>query len=304
MLTVSICIACIMQHVAGAFLEAPSKERAMRKEQERKLAFRDMDLPLAEFITHIGPAAAAATCKSWVTTFGADAQAGCKASFILTDPACDKNCQNAFKKDPLFLSDRCPATCQGGSRASSKAKSLKSRSAWAMALENKFSLDSKEDKVRKEKKAKKAKNDKKARKDKEDEENEAEDKSEKLAAEKQEEDEAAVKVDKKEAKAVKVHADKVDTKKDDTKEDKKEAKAEKVDAKKDETKVDKKEAKSSKFMGDKSEKKVDKEADSDEDVQAEIKAEAMKASESKTWKKKEAKKDVAKPDNSWGSWLR
>lgn len=335
MLIVSIVSACIMQHVAGFFL-APAK-----KQQDKVAApssEKDMETPLAEFRSMVGDHMAEYSCGQWLFTFGEDSRAGCKQHVVLQDPECDAGCRKALHMYPTFISSRCPETCASGALAASKLKSVKSKSAWAAAFEKKFVLESKEEKDRKENEQKRkqkvedykdrliaknkllewysdsaeARDSKVAVRMKDIEAQELED--EKSEAERKEDEELKDEEDKeskdeenkelkdeednKDAKAVKVHADK-----DDATEEKKQEHPEKVNLKEDEPK---KEA-DSKALGDKSEKKAVK-AGSDEDVQAQIRAEAMKAFTSKTWQKKvadmEAKGDDAKPDKSWGTSLK
>lgn len=335
MLIVSIFSACIMQHVAGFFL-APA-----RKKDEDAVVhhdhLKDMEFPLADFKEHVGENMATFSCKSWIGIYGAASQAGCKQQALMEDPYCGEDCKNAVRKDADFIIRRCPATCERGSKLASKAKSSKSKSAWANAFEKVSKAEEQftvEDKSQKEQKARKDRYDKRLqqreadkkmeKKSKDIKEQELKDdasaaelESEKIAAKKQKESiKVAVNVvnDKhaeegtKQATTVEVHADVVDANKDDTKEDDKEAKKhehpEKANAKKDESK---KEVEDSKALHDKSEKKVIK-AGSDEDAQAQIKAEAMKAFASKSWQKKvadmEAKDDAAKADKSWGTSIK
>jgi len=252
----------------------------------------------------------------------------------LDDPKCDSTCKDAVRKDAEFVYRRCAETCERGSKLALKSKSSKSKSAWANAfskVEEKFTVEEKskkDQKVRKDRYDKRLQQREENRADKmrknhlkdieeqelKDAESEAKRKSEEVVTKKQKESIKVAVEGKKEATTVEVHADVVDANKDDTKEDDKEEKehehSEKVNAKKDESK---KEVEDSKALHDKSEKKVIK-AGSDEDAQAQVKAEAMKdqythqAFKSKSWQKKvadiEAKDDAAKADKSWGTSIK
>jgi len=338
MLIVSIFSACIMQHAAGFFL-APARKTQQdavvhHPTPPLPVSGKDMEFPLAEFKEYVGEEAATSSCKSWIGTYGLAAQAGCKQNVLLDDPKCDSTCKDAVRKDAEFVYRRCAETCERGSKLALKSKSSKSKSAWANAfskVEEKFTVEEKskkDQKVRKDRYDKRLQQREENRADKKrknhlkdieeqelkDAESEAKRKSEEVVTKKQKESIKVAVEGKKEATTVEVHADVVDANKDDTKEDDKEEKehehSEKVNAKTDESK---KEVEDSKALHDKSEKKVIK-AGSDEDAQAQVKAEAMKdqythqAFKSKSWQKKvadiEAKDDAAKADKSWGTSLK
>jgi len=99
--------------------------RAEEKQSHRQ---KDMPRPLAEF--NLGPELSSWDCPKWVSIYGTVdgktiASAGCLAYLVIKSTACDSRCRESFRENPLFLKNRCPATC-GGRRASSSSDSPQS----------------------------------------------------------------------------------------------------------------------------------------------------------------------------------